>query len=813
MDSPWVSLSADTGDGSDGITNSAALTVSPLATGVKRSFSVNTAAATTSYTAPTVDGEYTVLVTDTDSTGETASAEVSFTLDRRIATPKLSLEDDTGISKTDNISSTATVVCPIDTSEETTRNYALTPNGATQPTTQGPDYQAPEEDGKYLLLVTDTDTAGNKSYASLTFTLDTQIDQPTAALKLDTGADVSDLRTRSAELSLSTLALYVTRTFSINDLPPTSAYISPLSDGEYTVVVTDTDAAGNTKSTADDPLRFTLDKTIAKPTVVLTTDSGQDSDNITNDASITWSETDWDVTRNIVVNGSDKGSSYDGPTIDGTYVLVVTDTDLAGNSLSASLTFTLDTTVAAPTVSLTSDTGNTGNTKDNISRDARLTVVGALGVTRTFSFDDGNTVTSSYTAPTVDGEYTVLVTDTDTAGNTVPTYLTFTLDKTITKPTVSLETDTANPTDNISSQTYLLWSDPDSDVTRNIVVNGMTKGSSYDSPSEDGTYVLVVSDTDTAGNTDTAKLTFTLDTTLKTPTITLASYIGDPWNTTSNSAALTLSTPASDVTRSFSINGAGPTANYSTPTVNGDYNVLVTDTDKAGNTDSASLTFTLDKSLTSAGKTVDVLAYTWSTHALLNDVVISHGGNSRNTSAGAVEFTGVTDTSMTLAASRAIPTAGAEAIASKSAVNLQDSIAILKMIVGLNVNGASKALSPYQALAADFDGNGKVELTDAIGVLKHVVGLAAFQPAWHFVNELDPSVPNLPKLAPGAPQTSIIASLGAGSPVQVGLVGYLSGDVDGSYALGSGNVPESYFRTLVSEHPTELSLSQFGIYT
>jgi hypothetical protein len=810
MDSPWVSLSADTGDDSDGITNSAALTVSTLASGVKRSFSVNKASATTSYTAPTVDGEYTVLVTDTDSTGETASAEVSFTLDRRIATPKLSLEDDTGISKTDNISSKATVVCPIDTSEETTRNYALTPNGATQPTIQGPDYQAPEEDGKYLLLVTDTDTAGNKSYASLTFTLDTQVEQPTAALKLDTGADVSDLRTRSAELSLSTLALYVTRTFSINDLPPTSAYISPLVDGEYTVVVTDTDAAGNTASTVDDPLRFTLDMTIAKPTVVLTTDSGKDSDNITNDASMTWSETDWDVTRNIVVNGSDKGSSYDGPTIDGTYVLVVTDTDLAGNSLSASLTFTLDTTATAPTVSLTSDTGNT---QDNVSRDARLTIAGALGVTRTFSFDDGNTVTSSYTVPTADGEYTVLVTDTDTAGNTASTYLTFTLDKTITKPTVSLETDTANPTDNISSQTYLLWSDPESDVTRSIVVNGETKGSSYDSPSEDGTYVLVVSDTDTAGNTDTATLTFTLDTTLQTPTIRLASYIGDPWNTTSNSAVLKLSTPASDVTRSFSINGAEPTANYSTPTVNGDYNVLVTDTDKAGNTDSASLTFTLDKSPTSTGKTVDVSAYTWSTHALLNDVVISHGGNSLSTSAGAVEFTGVTDTSMILAASRAIPTSGAEAIATKSAVNLQDSIAILKMIVGLDVNGANKALSPYQALAADFDGNGKVELTDAIGVLKHVVGLAAFQPAWHFVNELDPSVPNLPKLAPGVPQTSVIASLDAESPVHVGLVGYLSGDVDGSYALGSGNVPESYFRTLVSEHPTELSLSQFGIYT
>ena len=42
---------------------------------------------------------------------------------------------------------------------------------------------------------------------------------------------------------------------------------------------------------------------------------------------------------------------------------------------------------------------------------------------------------------------------------------------------------------------------------------------------------------------------------------------------------------------------------------------------------------------------------------------------------------------------------GAEATLTDQAVNLQDAIAILKMIVGLEVNGAGKALSPYQALA------------------------------------------------------------------------------------------------------------------
>ena len=93
-----------------------------------------------------------------------------------------------------------------------------------------------------------------------------------------------------------------------------------------------------------------------------------------------------------------------------------------------------------------------------------------------------------------------------------------------------------------------------------------------------------------------------------------------------------------------------------------------------------------------------------------------------------------------MTASRAIPSA--EATATSAAVNLQDAIAILKMIVGLEVNGTGKALSPDQALAADYDGNGLVQLTDAIGVLKHVVGLTAPDPVWRFVNELDTTVPN-----------------------------------------------------------------------
>ena len=63
------------------------------------------------------------------------------------------------------------------------------------------------------------------------------------------------------------------------------------------------------------------------------------------------------------------------------------------------------------------------------------------------------------------------------------------------------------------------------------------------------------------------------------------------------------------------------------------------------------------------------------------------------------------------------------------AVNLQDAIAILKLIVGLDVDNAGQTVTPYQLYSADFDGNGKVELTDAIGVLKRIVGLDAPSPA------------------------------------------------------------------------------------
>ena len=143
---------------------------------------------------------------------------------------------------------------------------------------------------------------------------------------------------------------------------------------------------------------------------------------------------------------------------------------------------------------------------------------------------------------------------------------------------------------------------------------------------------------------------------------------------------------------------------------------------------------------------------------------------------------------------RAIP--ASEVTATNSAVNLQDAIATLKMIVGLDVNGSGRVLSPYQTIAADYDGKDGVGLPDAIAVLKHVVGLTAPDPSWVFFNETNAS------------PTAVAATVGVDVASHVGLVGVLRGDVDGSFAgaAGSAQLPREYFDTNALNH------AQFGIY-
>ena len=110
-----------------------------------------------------------------------------------------------------------------------------------------------------------------------------------------------------------------------------------------------------------------------------------------------------------------------------------------------------------------------------------------------------------------------------------------------------------------------------------------------------------------------------------------------------------------------------------------------------------------------------------------------------------------------------------------------------------------------------LDGNGKVELSDAIAVLKHVVGLPSPDPQWLFFNEAD-ALPGKASLSPGVVPV-LSPSLGNSATAHLGLVGVLRGDVDGSYgggALSLDAAQPEYFAHLAID--AGLSLSQFGVY-
>lgn len=208
-----------------------------------------------------------------------------------------------------------------------------------------------------------------------------------------------------------------------------------------------------------------------------------------------------------------------------------------------------------------------------------------------------------------------------------------------------------------------------------------------------------------------------------------------------------------------------------------------------------------------AGRTVDVQAYSWKSHLLLGGVAVDaqHGTAGDGTSARLV---GVIGANLGLAPTLAPDTSAA------GAVNLQDAIAVLKMIVGLDVNGSGKPTSAYQSIAADFDANGAVNLSDAIGVLKHVVGISAPDPAWVFVDEADAAMPARASLSPGIVTGPVAAAIAADN--HVGLVGILRGDVDGSWNVAHSNptLDVSYFSSLcASLNDPSVTVAQWGIYS
>ncbi|MGJ7918808.1 Ig-like domain-containing protein, partial [Massilia sp. LXY-6] len=229
-------------------------------------------------------------------------------------------------------------------------------------------------DGDYVFVA--STTSGKKAITSnpVSVTLDTVAPTaPTVSLSSDTGISSSDKITSKGALNVTGIETNATVAYSVDNGQTWSATFTA-KEGVNAVLVRQTDKAGNIS--ASTALNFTLDTTIAKPTVALATDSGVAGDSLTNNAALAVSPAASDVTRTYTIDGGKATTTYVAPTPDGSHTVVVTDTDTAGNTASSTLTFILDTT--PPTVAINHLAGATGFDKGfTVTAGAAVTLTGA----------------------------------------------------------------------------------------------------------------------------------------------------------------------------------------------------------------------------------------------------------------------------------------------------------------------------------------------------------------------------------------------------------------------------------------------------
>ncbi|EDK1109695.1 Ig-like domain repeat protein [Salmonella enterica] len=634
------------------------------------------------------DGDYTLTVTVKDEAGNIRhSAPLTVTIDTQIAIDHIELVNDSGIPD-DNLTNEARphfqVTVPTDVNVvRLSIDGGKTWFNATQSATPGVwDYTwlADVGEGKHTLTVEATDKAGNKTTQQLDFIIDTLLSEPTIVLDNtdDSGTKGDNLTNVNKPTfllgNIDADARYVTVEVqhggtkevltAIKDatgnwsVTPTGTW----ADGDYTLTVRVEDEAGNEKHSAS--LTVTVDTQITIDAIELVNDNGIPGDNMTNDAhpqfrvtvpgdvnevslsidgGVTWVKATQSATPGVW------NYTWPGTVPDGDYTLNVKATDNAGNTVTETLHFTIDTTLSTPVIVLDSadDTGIQGDNMTNrtqptfnlqhIDDDAvRVTVsVEHGGVTTTFDATKG-VGGWTFTPPTSwgAGDYTLSVSVEDKAGNTSHSAsLTVTVDTQIAINNIELVNDSGIPDDNLTNNVrpqFQVKVPTDVNEVRLSIDGGKTWFNATQSATPgvwdytwladvgEGKHTLTVEATDKAGNQTTQKLDFIIDTLLSEPTIVLdntddSGIKGDNL-TNANKPTFLLGNIDADAryvtvevqhggTKEVLTATKGATGIWSvTPTgtwADGDYTLTVRVEDEAGNVKySAPLTVTVDTQIT-----------------------------------------------------------------------------------------------------------------------------------------------------------------------------------------------------------------------
>ena len=408
----------------------------------------------------------------------------------------------------------------------------------------------PLSPGVNTIEINCTDAAANPAQASVTVTLDNQ--QPTVTVT----SPADNLFTQNASVTL---------TYSVSDdhdaspsCDKASGSSQSLDPGINTISVTCTDEAGNSRTVSR---TVTRDNTAPSVTITAPADG-----HFTQNANVNVAYTVNDAIDATPTCNFASGSSR--PLDPGSNTITVTCSDDAGNSGSASITVTRDSTV--PAVNITAPANNFA------------TQAGFVVVDYTVSDSDDPapdcSVASGEIHALAEGPNTITVSCTDLAGNTGQASINVIRDT--AAPSVSITAPADNHFTNAESVNvfYNVGDALDATPTCNFA-SGSTR------PLNPGSNTITVTCSDDAGNTGSASITVTSDS--SSPTVTI------------DSPADGLSTQDGVVTLDYTVSDASP---YSCdvadgeliPLAAGSNTITVTCTDAAGNVGSSSVTVVRD---------------------------------------------------------------------------------------------------------------------------------------------------------------------------------------------------------------------------
>lgn len=342
-------------------------------------------------------------------------------------------------------------------------------------------------------------------------------------------------------------------------------------DGDYSLVVVAADKAGNQ---ASQEVRFSIDTTPPDIQVFGVVDG-----EITNQI----------VTPTILTRDahpSDAEATLDGiPFLTGTAVttagahqLVINAVDLAGNASSKTVTFTLDFQPPVLTLSGVAD-GSYYN------RDVAPTfsatdddLIGVFGNLNGSAFSSGSVVTS-------EGDFTLVVSASDRAGNRASQTVHFTIDKTPPVVTVSGVTDGEVTKSSLAP----VFTAQDANLaSASATLNGAPFVSGTPVTAE-GEYRLVVLAKDKASNATQVNVSFAID---RTPPVISISGVADGSEYDDAVTPLFTATDAHLATVTATLNGQ-TFASGTAVSDDGDYDLEIVAVDKAGNRSERAIRFSV----------------------------------------------------------------------------------------------------------------------------------------------------------------------------------------------------------------------------